>query len=192
MATVFSLLLTSIFSACGEAPTRFVYRSGTDYMPLLDSRVLRYREKADGPSTEYTLTLKYIGGRSWKVYTCQDENIPYGSIEFTSNGVIVEAATLISLTSLESRKVVSAFNQVWVDEAVEVDSSWYDESTGTETLVAGYETVTVPAGKLEDCLKTGTTPLPEIADSVESHTPRSARSTCRVITTPQSGEPVHG
>lgn len=162
------LLFALIFSACGEAPVRKAYRSGTEYMPLLDGRTLRYRERGDGETYEYTLTLKYIGGRAWKVYTTHDENIPYGRIEFTSNGTIVEASTLISLTSLESRKQVSAFNQVWVDAGAEVDSVWRDEATGTETVVAGYETVTVPAGTFTECLKTVTTPLPEVADSVEA------------------------
>lgn len=162
------LLLALLLAACGEPPVRKVYRGGTEHMPLLDSRVLRYREKSEQETYEYTLSLKYIGGRVWKVYTTHDENIPYGRIEFTSNGNIVEAAALISLTSLESRKRVSAFNQVWVDEGANVDSVWRDESTGTETLVAGYETVTVPAGTFEECLKTVTTPLPEVADSIEA------------------------
>ena len=137
-------------------------------MPLLDSRILRYRQKSNGETSEYTLTLKYIGGRAWKVYTVKDKDIPYGELEFSSNGVIVEAATRMSLTSLESRRTVGAFNQVWVDEGADVDSVWYDEQTGTETVVAGYERVTVPAGTFEDCLKTVTTPLAEIADSIEA------------------------
>lgn len=137
-------------------------------MPLLDSRVLRYRQKSNGETSEYTLSLKYIGGRAWKVYTVKDENIPYGELEFSSNGTIVEAATRISLTSLESRKTVGAFNQVWVDEGADVDSVWYDEQTGTETVVAGFEQATVPAGTFDECLKTVTTPLPEIADSIKA------------------------
>lgn len=155
-------------SACGEVAQRSVYRGGTEFMPLLDGRKLRYREKGDGETYEYTLTMKYIGGRAWKVFVCEDDDTPYGGIEFTTNGVAVEAATRISFTSLESRTQVSAFNQVWVDDGADPDSGWFDEQPGTETIVAGYETVTVPAGTFDDCLKTVATPLPDVADSVEA------------------------
>jgi len=166
--TLLFLAVSLLISACGEAPSRVVFRSGTEFMPLLDGRKLRYRQNDEGETSEYSLTLKYIGGRQWKVYTTEDDNLPYGAIEFSSNGTIVEAVTLISFTSLESRKLVSAFNQKWVDAGAELDSVWFDEVPGTETLVAGYETVTVPAGKFENCLKTVVTPLPEIKDSVEA------------------------
>lgn len=145
-------------------------------MPLLDGRKLRYINKEAGDTYEYTLTLKYIGGRDWKVFTTEDEDIPYGAIEFTSNGIVVETSTLVSYTSLESRRVVSSFNQVWVDEDARVDSIWFDEQPGTETLVAGFETVTVPAGTYEECMKTVATPLPEIADSVEARYQRGDAS----------------
>ncbi|MBK6766674.1 MAG: hypothetical protein IPG71_10270 [bacterium] len=89
-----------ILSGCGSLPERKPYRSGTEHLPLLDGRVLRYRERAADETSEYTLTLRYLGGRAWKVYEAADENNPYGVIEFSSDGKIVEAATLVSLTSL--------------------------------------------------------------------------------------------
>ncbi|MBL0063358.1 MAG: hypothetical protein IPP40_18210 [bacterium] len=159
------MLLSLFFNSCGGTPTRIVFRGAARNICLLDSRVVRYRQKGSGETSEYTLTFKYIGGRAWKVYTAKGDNLPYGELEFSSNGTIVEAATQMSLTSLESRNTVGAFNQVWVDE-MDVDSVWYDEQTGTETVVAGFERVTVPAGTFDECLKTVTTPLAEIADPV--------------------------
>ncbi|MBK6766673.1 MAG: hypothetical protein IPG71_10265 [bacterium] len=63
---------------------------------------------------------------------------------------------------------MSVYDQVWVDEGAEVDSLWTDPTVGTESLVAGYESVTVPAGTYDDCLKMVITPLPELRDSVEA------------------------
>lgn len=157
-----------ILSGCGGMPERKSYRSGTDHFPLLDGRVLRYRQNSNGETTEYTLAIRYLGGRAWKVFEAKSENNPYGGLEFMTDGNIVEASTLLSFTSLESRKLVGQFNQVWVDEGVAVDSMWEDPTPGTETLVAGFETVTVPAGTFEECLKTVVTPLPEIKDSIEA------------------------
>lgn len=173
-AAIFAVIIAALlFSACGDVATRTLYRGGTEFMPLMDGRKLRYHEKGNGESYDYSLTMKYIGGRAWKVYVCEDEGTPYGGIEFSSNGVIVEAATRISFTSMESRTQVSAFNQIWVDEGAALDSAWYNEQTGTETIVAGFETVTVPAGKFEDCLKTVVTPLPAVADSIEARYQRN-------------------
>lgn len=135
---------------------------------MLDGRILRYRENAEGEASEYSLTLKFLGGRTWKIYEATDKDIPYGAIEFSSDGKIVEVATQVSLTSLDSRKSVSVYDQVWIDEGAEVDSFWTDPTVGTESLVAGYETITVPAGKFEDCLKMVVTPLPELKDSIEA------------------------
>lgn len=169
LSLVLHLLASAlILSGCGSVPERKLYRGGSDHLPLLDGRVMRYRERADGESTEYSLTLKFLGGRTWKVYEATDDDIPYGVIEFSSDGKIVEVATLTSLTSLESRKDISFFDQVWVDEGADVDSVWTDPTVGTESLVAGYETVTVPAGTYEECLKMVATPLPELMDSVNA------------------------
>lgn len=164
-AVIFAALL---FSACGDVVTRDVYRGGTEFMPLLDGRIMRYQEKGNGETYDYTLTMRYIGGRAWKVFTCEDEVTPYSGIEFTSNGSVVEAATGVGFTSMESRQHVGAFNQVWIDEKADPDSGWYDEQLGTETIEAGYETVTVPAGTFENCLKTVATPVPAVMDSVEA------------------------
>lgn len=163
-----ALTAALLWGGCGELPERKVYRSGTDFFPLLEGRKLRYRESADGETREYTMTFRYIGGREWKVYEVKGDDLPYGAIEFQSDGRIVEAVTMLSMTSLESRLHTGQFNQVWLDDGVSEDSAWQDFAPGTETLVAGFETVTVPAGRYEECLMTVTTPLPEVKDSVEA------------------------
>jgi len=154
-------------------PQRTVFRGGVDYMPLLDGRKLVYRETDEGERDDYSLTLHYIGGRNWKIYSVVEEETPYGRIEFESNGVVLRVSTQISLTSLESRKSIGAFTTVWLDGNAPEDSAWFDELTGTETLVAGYENVTVPAGSYTECLKTVSTPLPDLADSLEARYERS-------------------
>lgn len=163
---VLAVLLLS--AGCGEMPQRKALRGGTGFFPLLEDRALRYRQSGEEGTLDYTLTLHYIGGRQWKVFVVKGEDIPYGGIEFQSDGRYVEAVTSRSMTSLDSRSKLGEFSQVWLDDSAAVDSSWQDLSTGTETLVAGFETVTVPAGTYEDCLVTATTPLPQLADSVEA------------------------
>lgn len=150
------------------------YRGGIEFLPLLENRILEYRESADGEETIYELKFHYIGGREWKVYTVTGDNSPYGGFELQSDGVLVEAVSNLSYTSLEPRDEVAEYAQVWVDDGAEVDSAWIDPTPGTETIVAGFETVSVPAGRFEECLKTVVTPLPEVKDSVEARYARGA------------------
>ena len=159
---------------CFDPPERTVYRGGTEYMPLLEGRKLLYRETEAGEQLEYSLTLHYLGGRQWKIFGIREEESPYGAIEFESDGKIVRATTQLSFTSLDDRSGVGAFTAVWLDQGADEDSTWLDDQAGTETIVAGFEGVTVPAGRFSECLKIVTTPLDAVADSIEARYQRNA------------------
>jgi hypothetical protein len=169
-------LLAAWIASCNSGIERTSYRGGNDYFPLLEGRVLSYRQTIEGETKDYTMSLHYIGGRAWKVYEAKIEGLAFGGLEFNSNGVVVEATSQFSYTSLEPRDEVSAFRQVWLDTGAREDSLWYDAAPGTESVFAGYQSVTVPAGSFENCMMIIATPVAEIKDSIEARHARGKSS----------------
>ena len=153
---------------CGESYKREAPRGGTEYFPLYEDRQLRYRVIEYGKSSEYSMKLRFLGGDQYKVFAASFEGKAPGGIEFRSHGQQLEAITQYSYTSLESPEKKSEFSQMWIDESLEPGGFWSDTDTGTQTVFAGYEDVTVPAGTFTDCYKTVTEALPELPDSINA------------------------
>jgi hypothetical protein len=163
------LLFPILISGCSEAYQRVVPRAGTDFMPLYEDCQLRYRVVEYGETYEYSMKLRYLGGEEYKVFKASFINgeAP-GGIEFTSHKQQVIAVTQFSLTSLESPLRMSEFTQIWIDEALQPGDYWTDQDTGTQTVFAGYDDVTVPAGTYTACYKTVTEALPVLVDSIRA------------------------
>jgi hypothetical protein len=159
---IFGLLL---LFGCGEYQ-RKVPLGGTEYLPLKEDLTLRYRLTHDGEAQEYSIKLRYLGGKSYKVYKAYYEGDEQGGLELTSHDQQVKATTQFSLTSLKSRLEMGDFQQIWVDESLSPGDFWRDEDTGTQTVFTGYEDVSVPAGTFPNCYKTVTEALPELIDSI--------------------------
>jgi hypothetical protein len=77
-------------------------------------------------------------------------------------------STTDPLTMLESPKQIPEFRQTWLDENVPPGDSWDDPDTGTQTVFAGYESVTVPAGTFEHCYKAVTEATPALLDTLKA------------------------
>ncbi|MBU0507697.1 hypothetical protein KKH27_02500 [bacterium] len=138
-------------------------RGGTDHLPLLHDRLLRYQERTGSTSRDYTLHLSYSGGRTIRVFEATFKGIDVGRCNLISNGPVVYLETNHPLTTSE---FLPFYRQIWVDEEASSGASWVDEDMATETVFAGFETVSVPAGNFPDCYKTVTTTLPGFADSL--------------------------
>lgn len=164
LARALLFLLALAAAGCGE-PERVVLRGGTEHFPLLHDRLLRYQERTDGTSREFTLQLFYSGGRSIRVYQGTYKGIPLGKCNFLSRDSVV---TLETPRPLTTSQLLPAYRQVWVDEQVAAGDTWIDDETATETMFAGFEDVTVPAGSFPQCYKTATTTLPGFADSLRA------------------------
>jgi hypothetical protein len=138
-------------------------------MPLYEDRQHRYRVNEYGEIYEYSMKMRYLGGDEYKVFeTIIVEGEAPGGIEFSQHKQQVIAITQFSLTSLESPRLRSEFSQVWIDESLRPGDAWTDFDTGTQTVFAGYEDVTVPAGSYTGCYKTVTEALPILADSIHA------------------------
>jgi len=158
------LLVALTVVGCG-GPERVVYRGGTQHFPLLHDRQLRYQERTGGDTREFTLLLRYAGGRSILVYQGLYKGIEPRQCNFLSRDSLVTLETPFPLTTSE---YLPAYRQVWVDETAEVGDFWIDEDTATETTFAGFEDVTVAAGSYPRCYKTVTAALPALADSLRA------------------------
>ena len=165
------LLGLLLIIGCGEYQ-RKVPRGGTEYLPLKEDLTLRYRLTYYGEVQEYSMRLRYLGGKSYKVFKAYFEGGEQGGLEFSSHGKQVVVTTQHSLTSLKSRLERGDFQQLWIDESLEPGDFWQDEDTGTQTVFTGYEDVTVPAGTFSDCYLTVTEALPELIDSINARLER--------------------
>ena len=117
---------------------------------------------------EYTMTLSYIGGRSLKIFPIKFEGIKLGNCELQSQDTLLFFETDQPRTNLESKEVLAIFRELWIREGAQKGDSWENWDTGTQTLFAGYESVTVPAGTFSDCYKTVTTAMPALFDSLKT------------------------
>ncbi len=168
VALLVPVLSVLFLAGCG-GPERIVLRGGTSHFPLLHKRVMRYQEQHNGVTKDYTLEMLYMGGRSIRAYEARFKGIKAGLCNFISKDSVVYFETDQPLTST---MLLTAYRQVWVDENAEYGSSWIDDDMGTETVIAGFETVSVPAGTFADCYKTVVTPLPGLADSLQARLQR--------------------
>ncbi|MBU0691344.1 hypothetical protein KKC97_05555 [bacterium] len=163
----FLVLLVLLTTGCGDYQ-RVVPLGGTDYLPLKEDLTLRYRLTYYGDVEEYSMRLRYLGGKDYKVYKAYYKGDAQGGLEFSSHNQQVAAITQYSLTSLGSRYERGDFQQVWIDESLQPGDFWQDADTGTQTVFVGYEDITVPAGTFTDCYKTATEALPELVDSINA------------------------
>jgi len=159
------LLLFPVLAGCGGGPERVVLKGGTEHLPLLDGRTLSYRERENTEEHTYTVQMRYAGGKTTRVYPLLFKGIKMGHCVFRSDGKQVIFSTDKPLTALMS---LPEYRQIWVDEAAKIGDEWNDMDTGTKTMLAGFETVTVPAGTYENCYKTVTTVLPVFLDSLQA------------------------
>jgi len=148
-----------------RGPERVVLRGGTEHLPLLHDRLLRYQERRGGETIDYTMELKYHGGRAVREFGAEFKGIEMGRCNFISKGQLVYFETNRPLTAGD---VLPEYRQLWVDESADQGDSWDDYDTGTVTVYAGREPVSVAAGNFNDCYKTVTTALPSLADSLKA------------------------
>jgi hypothetical protein len=151
-----------ILAGCG-GPERVALRGGTEHLPLLHHRTLRYIERKGSEEHRFTMGMIYSGGRSVRSYEVRMKGLDLGHCRFISKDQRVYFETNQPTTALLD---VPEFRQLWVDETADAGDGWQDQDTGTETVVAYSETVTVPAGTFKDCYKTVTTGSAELMDSL--------------------------
>ncbi|HEY3293894.1 MAG TPA: hypothetical protein VGL38_00495 [bacterium] len=161
----FFIGLFLIIAGCGGGPERIILRGGTEHLPLLDDRVMRYRETVGTEEHTYTMHMYYAGGRAIRVYPVVVKGIDLGQCMFRSKGDLVYFGTNNPRTALSA---LPEYRQLWVDETAKPGEEWEDMDTGTKTLFEGFETVTVPAGTFDNCYKTTTIVLPTFMDSLNA------------------------
>ena len=155
-------LFAVLFLGCTAGPEKVMLRGGTEHLPLLDGRILKYQEHLGGEVRFYTLKTTYWGGRETRVFDAQFKGIDGGQCRFLSRGGLVFFSTTQPLTGLLN---VPEFRQLWVDDSASLGDAWEDQDTGTQTTFVGFEKVTVPAATFERCYKTVTIALPALKDS---------------------------
>jgi hypothetical protein len=157
------LFVFFIVWGCG-GPERAALRGGTEHLLLLHGRTMEYKERDGTETLRYSIRMFYSGGRSVRVYELKIKGVDWGRCRLISKDKQVFFETNKPSTALEN---VPEFRQLWVDEAALSGDGWDDPDTGTQTVVAASETVTVPAGTYENCYKTVTTGTPELMDSLD-------------------------
>jgi hypothetical protein len=160
-----ALLALAVFLAgCSIGVDRILLRGGTEHLLLLNNRVMKYQEREGAKIKPYTMTMLYAGGVSVRVFETRFKGVDFGECKFISRGPQVFFSTSRPLTAVRE---VPDCRQLWVNEEAKEGESWEDDDTGTQTMFAGYESVTVPAGTYDRCYKTVTTVVPALAESLK-------------------------
>jgi hypothetical protein len=164
------LFVFLVLAGCG-GPERVPLRGGTEHLLLLHRRTLRYVERNGPEQRSFTMRMFYSGGREVRAYELQVKGLDLGRCRFVSRGTQVFFETNKPATVFAD---VPEFRQLWVDETAGPGDDWTDGDTGTQTVVAPAETVTVPAGTYENCYKTVTTGTQALLDSLTAWHERGA------------------
>lgn len=171
-AGAFMVLMLAGCNGC-NGPERTVLRGGTVHLPLAHNRVLRYQETEDGKVTRYTIRMIYAGGEKIRVYDLEWKGLEHGFSSLLSSGAKVYYETQQPLTAVVDQ---SHYRELWIDEDANEGADWNSDDVGINTVFAGYETVTVPAGTYADCYKTVSTVQPVYLDSLKAALERSEMS----------------
>jgi hypothetical protein len=170
----YSLLFVFVLFVGCSGPERVALRGGTEHLLLLHRRTMRYVERVGSKEQGFTIRMFYSGGRLVRAYELQVKGLDLGHCRFISKDQQVFFETNQPATTLAD---VPEFRQMWVDETANPGDDWQDSDTGTETVVAPSETVTVPAGTYQDCYKTVTTGTQALLDSLTAWHESGALST---------------
>ena len=163
---------------CGpKSPDRIGFLGGTSHMPLRHERVLRYQEQRGVDQKDYELTMLYTGGHRSKVYALRFKDASFGECELIGNDSMIYFSTTEPLTAMVPRGTSPDWRELWIDENARHGDSWLNEDTGTQTVYAGNETVSIPTGSFSNCYKTVTEAVPELADSLLARRDRGDLST---------------
>lgn len=163
ISRVAALIILALLTVSCGGPRRVPLRGGTEHLLLLDGRVLQYHEVRDGKTREFTLTLHFNGGTLAREFAAEFRGLKMGACSFISTDTQVIFETMQPFTAMA---VLPEYRQVWVDETAQFGDAWQDLDVGTETVFAGLETITVPAGTFADCYKTVTVTLPALQDTL--------------------------
>jgi hypothetical protein len=171
-AALLSVAFILLAAGCGSVgPDRTVLRSGTRFFPLLHDRELRYVDKNGGVSTPYSLRMVYGGGNLVRTYFAD-----FKGLDTQRYGFVCEDSSVffVSTTINTPLSGQPEYRDLWVKEPADEGDQWENEVSGELTVVAGYETVTVPAGTFQNCLKTVTTVQQVFMDSLTAWKERGA------------------
>lgn len=160
-------ILFLLLNGCGP-PERVIRPGGTEHLPLFHNRTMKYVEYNGGRETEYTMSMRYIGGGRVRIFPLTFSGVDRGYCEFISRGSQVVFATDRPRTALAPRRTLDEYRQLWLDEKALSGEAWTDEDVGTQTVFAGYESVSVPAGKFYDCWKMVVEAMPVLFDSLDA------------------------
>lgn len=162
----FMILVAAMFLSCGKEKV-VAKRSGVTHFPLVDGRIYEYRETRDGQVSTFTMRQRYVGGARYPVFDIYLKGTDWGDCSFILQDSSITFCTTKPRTMLELPGSIPEYRQTWLDEEISSGEFWDDPDTGTRTVVAKlHESVTVPAGPFDNCLKMVTESLPELFDSL--------------------------
>ncbi|MBU1707197.1 hypothetical protein KKB28_04705 [bacterium] len=149
------LLTLFLVISCNKSKEPLGEDYGIAYLPLRDNQTFTYQRQCGDNTEQVTRELRLVKGDletpEFRIIEKDGESFDQ-FLRHQGNAVVY--LTEKPLARLEDFAEGQLYLSTWLLDGATNGDYWEDEETGLRTAVAGFESVTVPAGTFEDCIKT--------------------------------------
>ena len=154
--------------ACTKSKEPLGEDCGMAYLPLRDGQTYTYQRQCGDNTEQLTRRLRFIKGDietpEFRVFEKGDESFDQ-FLRHQGNAVV--HLTVKPPARLMPLGEGHFYLSTWLLDDASPGTYWEDEETGLRTAVAGFESVTVPAGTFDDCIKTVAEPTEILLEVIE-------------------------
>ena len=167
LSIIISIYLLTLVS-CTKRTVELGEDYGITYLPLRDGQTYTYQRQCGEETKQLTRRLRIVKG---DIENPEFRVIEKGGDSFDQflrhQGNAIVHLTEKPLERLEDLGEGQLYLSTWLLDGAMSGDYWEDNETGLRTAVAGFESVTVPAGTFGDCIKTVTEPTAILLEVVE-------------------------
>lgn len=136
-----------------SAPSRKLGEDlGIAYLPLRDGQKYTYSRQCGDESEQFSVELKFVEG-DLATPEFRVINRDGSDIFLRRQRDAVVCLTDAPLGRLKELAAGQLYLSTWLLDGTTTGTYWEDEETGLRSAVAGFESVTTPAGAFDDCIK---------------------------------------
>ncbi|MFH1009738.1 MAG: hypothetical protein V1784_00710 [bacterium] len=147
---VFSLLVFA--AACSKSGGKLGNDYGIAYLPLRDGQKFVYQRECDGRVEPIVMELSFVqGDLETPEFRVDASGMGDRFLRRQGNAIVC----LMERPPARLRELAQGelYLSTWLLDGATPGTFWEDEDTGLRTAVAGFESVTTPAGTFESCMK---------------------------------------
>jgi hypothetical protein len=147
-----ALLIVLLAAACSKPGGKLGNDYGIAYLPLRDGQKFVYQRDCGGRAERIIRELSLVRG-DLETPEFRVNEVGAGDMFLRRQGNAVVCLSDKPRARLKMLGEGELYLSTWLLDGATPGTFWEDEDTGLRTAVAGFESVTTPAGTFDDCIK---------------------------------------